>query len=1270
MRRLSWSLFAVFILLGVLLVPNLIHGPSGTGDSTARVLAQQPPTETPITRPTRGPRPTPGPTRTPGPTWTPGPTPLPASNVEATVYGNTIRWRTVPASIVRVEIRNAAGQMRGAGAGVADDTGNVTITLGGGGGMGPAAGGGSVNPGDEIRLIPTGAGAVGVRMPDLAVGAAVASNHVVGKGPASAALALEVTYGPDAADVFRQTVTTAATGAVDVALAPPAVLAPGVSGSLTLTTPENNVFHATFNVLEAEVSLGGRQVNGNATLGTTVRARVTSSGGQAKGNGNANVLGQPAWAIAGGGGGGGGGRFGQIAAGDVVSVTQVGTLPGTTFTVQGTVPNVTVRVDLPRSTVEGSGPPSSPIEVVLTSPYGETFVRTGTTDASGNFSVAISDVAGFGRGWRAAVRFTIVPGLRVTAYHVIAQVRVGVHSSVVNGVAQPGMPITVTIRAADGTAKGSDSTNSNNQGQYQTAFNGPARIVVGDRVEVEFVGGDPVVVQVVPVSARTDPATNVVSGVAPSGTSVRVSRTVGATQSVINTTADAGGNYRADFTGTLDIEPPMNGDLVVRLASGHELFTTWAAVRMTMEIREPLLTGNGPSGRAVNAELVDPSGGVVAAGETTVGGGGGGPMGGGAQWNLQFEDSLGAPVDIRVGDTVRATVGDDVFNVKVPELSGVAFVADDLVNGKTTPSRAVTMRVQRAFTGENAMADVTADAQGNFTHDFAGAFDIQHNDAILFTTLEGGHVINSRLAVPGLRLDLDLGVLVGSWRPDTEILYQLRGAGGVRSSGRATTNADAVFNVQFADASGNRVLPQQGDIISVEPMSGDLDDPLEMTVPELTITWDVDTDAMGGRATPGGALVFLVSDVIERGLPGPPTRRNDPAIGTDGAYAVTFMPPFNLVPGIQMQAIYRIPSGHLVLRTRYAPLLNAQLGGANACGFTNPREQVDARLSAADGTRIAEGSALSSYDSRYLVQLADAETKAAISAEGQTVRATLAGKEASVTFPPLSVQVDWDRGRIQGQGPAGTFFQVLRPARGCLDTGNRQQVRGMVNPQGAFNAGIQGGLDPGQGFEIALFTEAGHRYYRHVFRSLGQIWVFTDLVTGRATPSTPVAVVLTDAAGTEKGRATTIATANGTFLVHLVNASGKAVMSQPGDKIRLEASGENPEIVVEDLRFDWSLGEPIVGNAPAGRTVAVTVNLEDGGSATFTLQADAQGTFRFGATDVPPRSAWGLADIRGVRTVIETPNGHQIIAGTNPPTEPETPSKVLRIFLPRALKKY
>ena len=278
----------------------------------------------------------------------------------------------------------------------------------------------------------------------------------------------------------------------------------------------------------------------------------------------------------------------------------------------------------------------------------------------------------------------------------------------------------------------------------------------------------------------------------------------------------------ADFAGTLDIDDPMAGEVAVRLLSGHELVSSWAAVRMSLEINDTFVSGNGPTSRSASLQLVDNKGVVVATGVANIGGGGGGPGGGGAggfggNWFVNLTDTTDQPVRIQVGDTLRATVGDDMFNLVVPELRGVAFVADDLVNGVTSPAKTVGIDVVRPLVGDDATAETVSDGTGNFSHSFSGTFDLQHNDSITFNIDEGGHTILSQIFVPGLRLDLDTGTLVGSWRPLADVAITVLSGGRTLYTGSAKTDVDAIFSVTMVDGTGERVRPKQGDVVRVVP---------------------------------------------------------------------------------------------------------------------------------------------------------------------------------------------------------------------------------------------------------------------------------------------------------------------------------------------------------------------------------------------------------------------------------------------------------------------
>lgn len=1222
-----------------------------------------------------------------------------ATNVQLTLFDNVITWKTTPSTQVRAELRSGAQlQLRSAGQAVSNEAGVVTFNLGGGGpGGGGGGGNANIRPGDTIRLIPQGGVTATLMVPTFAAGINVDGNTVVGNAPAGASLEVVLVH---AGGTVTRTVGASAAGTYSLAFPEAADLVPGDHGSVKLALADGNTIWAEYAALMATSSLNARQASGDATPGDQVSVGIRGAGGASKGTRTTTVQGGGTdWAVGGGGGGPGGGgpnAFGPLVAGDTFTVSVRSALPGASRYVEGVVPALTMQVDAATRRVRGTAPAGMAVEIEAQSPSGAVFRAMASADpggAPGAFVADMSAAVGIGPGWRVSAIVTIAPGLKVRMLDAIEQVRIGVHTNVVNGVADPGRTITVTVKAADGTQKGQQDTDANNAGTYNVNFGGggggpggggqAVDFEVGDIVEVEFIRGDPVTIAIPPFTAKTDPATNMISGVAPAGSTVTVTQGGGQNQRTVTAQAGAGGQYQADFTGQADIEPPMGGGVTARLASGHELFSTWAAVRMTMEIGDNYVSGNGPAGREVSASLVDSNITVnVAAGEDDVGGGGGpgGGGGGGGQWQVQFEDTLSQPVNIRVGDRVRATVGDDTFEVRVPELSGVAFVADDLINGKTTPNRTLSLTVQRLLGADSQAVEVTSDANGNFSHSFSGTFDVQFNDVIIFTTREQGHNIISRMTVPGLRLNLDEARLTGSWLPNVALSAALV-SGGRTTTVNAQTGADATFALVF-ESGGQRPTIAAGDVVTVR-MPSKPGEELRLVVPELTVNGNLDANTAGGRATPGGVLRLTVQDAFPRGggfgpggggpggggQPGTGQRQvNSVTINADGTWSTGFQPQYDVAPGTRMFALYREPSGHLVERIRYVPIANVQHGGGKVCGYAAPRDAVEASMTDAGGATLATARGQAGYNSSFDLTLNGADQLPIQSAAGQTAKVKLGAAAADVALPEISAAVTWGQPQITVTAPANTPFWVLRPAQSCLEPAQGLVFRGQTNAQGQANANVGFGIDPGEGFELAFFTSGGHRFYRHVFRSLGRVYVATDKVTGRATPLSAVTVVLRASDGSERARATTKASSDGEFEVRFRSGTSP-VNIQPTDVVHLEASGEAPDIAVEKLAFDWSKGDPIVLEAAPNRDVVLSIALANQPAVTFGVTTDEQGRWRFEAADIPPRAGWTLDDITGVRAVITTANEHLIISETgDTPVTPPPPTGRPRVFIPLTLK--
>ena len=1183
---------------------------------------------------------------------------------------------------------------------------------GGGGGRG---GGGNVfiEPGNTILMLPEGGDPVKVDVPTLGVAALIAENQVMGSGPADSEITVYVVENDAvAADApYMTTTTSAPDGSFSADLSGAIDIAPGDLGRIAVKDENDNEFSAWFAPIIAEVTLGTNQFEGDATPGDMVRLSVVGADGTARGPFESTITGGTDWSLPAGGGGGpggggpgGGGANPPFVAGDMVTVEHVSELAGASRSMSATMPDMSIT-NVGGGMVEGTAPEGATVSVSAVSPTGAATVVTAISGADGKFLADVG-VTDLGPGWSIDVAHEPVDGLVVHVVDVVPQIRVGLHRNRVEGLSVPGTTVTVTLFTGDGTEKFVDDDGVNGQGNWNVDIGGGNQIEPGDIVQVDLIEGDPVVINIEALSASTDWLVGeTVSGVAPDGTEITVTQGGGGGgfgggggggPTTSRSVPVSGGTYSVDFSAEeIDLEPNMSGEVSARLLTGHEIYTYWSAVRMTVEVGDNFLSGNGPNFRDSTAELLDPDGTIVASGTDAIGGGGGGGFGGGGggtggNWFLDFEDDTGEEVIVRPGDIVRAAIGDDTFEITVPPLRGVAFVTDDKFNGLTGPDRDVQIQVSRPLTTEGIQVTESADSEGRFSHDFSadpetgeGGFDLQHNDAINLQTREEGHNVNSQLFVPGLTIDLDTALLTGSWQPDAELDVLMARSGAIIATHRVMTAFDASFNIILRDAGGARTVPQTNDQIIVQAVDDALAESLVLEIPELTVDGDSAADSIGGRATPGGLLTYIVRDGIDRSPGGRgggggggaggfgPQRFGQPDIAADGTWSVaTFLPQFNVRAGTYMQTIYREPSGHRALRNRYVPMLNVQHGGAGVCGFARPQESVSVSVVDGSGAAVGSSSTRADYDSTWDTSLTKGDTP--VFTESGNVASAMLGSEAvEVTLPDITVSVDWEADQVTGTGPAGQQLLVIRPARGCLDLLNRQIFSTNVNAEGNYQINNLPGpdRDPGEGIEIAWYNEAGHRVYRLVYRSLGQIYVRTDRVAGRATPNSPVDIVVTGADGSEKGRVSAFAGDEGYFDAVVPDSSGSPIVIMPGDIVRLSASGEDVNVQVEELSFDWSPGSEINGRAVPGRLVGMRLVLADGEVVDVSRLADDSGFFFYGRADVPPRAEWSLDDVRGVLAVVVTDNEHQIVASTGDigdlePIEPPVLGGETTIYMP------
>jgi len=1177
----------------------------------------------------------------------------PAAEPNPTVmlYDTTLTFRTLPQALVLAELEHPDGS-RVAGVGIADASGvaNVMFVP-----MGMDQAAAVIRPGDRITLAPFGERPVAVDVPALTADVDVGADRVVGTAPAGASVAVELSYGRPARTITA-TVQADAAGAFALDLAGQVDLPPdATAGSAMLDTAEGARFVARFQAFRGDVTIGARGMSGRATPGTRVHVAVRHAGGGAS-QAATEVTGAGAWSVR------TGNPYdpsaeGAIRSGDVVSITTSGGPLGGDRTSALLVPEMAIRIDSARDLVSGSGPPDSRLTVHATSLDGDEAVTETTTGADGSFSADLSGAADLRPGWRVRAAMSPSPQVTVGRFDVLPQARVGVHTSRVRGLADPGSRITVTLRAAAGQPKHTAVAMANETGGYTALMGGfmpgaEAAIVPGDQVEVTYVAGDPLTAIVPDLSARADEAQNAVTGRAQPLAEVRALVRADPSAPVVTATADDEGRYVAAFGPGYRLQRPRDGSVIVGADGSLAFYTTWAAIQLNLQLAgdQVFLMANGAPGRGYEARLLDADGTVVghAAGtayDLTDVPEGALLIGSGGFFYLTFTDVTGSPVPVRAGDTIHIAAGDDHTTLQVPPLEATVFVEQNVVAGRAAPGSTVIIVVQ-SVAGRQAPAQVVADENGAFTHAYDD-YDIQYNDTVQLLALVDGHIVARYVPAPGLVLDLDSGLVNGTLPLEPGTRLRLQVLRGTETLLDATTVAAAGggFGMRLTDGAGRALELVEGDRLVVQPIAPP-GQAVTMDIPELSVEADAAANQVWGRATPGGLLVVLLTTSQLR-FDTFPIAQAWPEIAPDGTWTARPVPSHDVRPGSVALAQYRVAGGHVALRTRYVPLAGVEHGSPNVCGVAQPEHAVAARLHEAAGAELARASGSALLDGRYHLALAGPDGRLASSGAGHTVRAELAGTAVAVDVPEMDVSMDWTSGEIRGNGPPASRYYAYAPARRCLEVGDALASvsyvsLGETEPDGSLYTFMLP-LEPGQGFELSFDTVDGHRVYKQVYRALGQIYIDRDRVTGLTNAGAAVAVELAAGGGAETVSTAARADADGRFDARF----GSEVVIRAGDVVTVSAAGDSAAIQVEPLQFDWSPGEAVAGSAPAGRQVTLALRLASGRVLSVDLTADGDGAFRFGPMDVPPRAAWSWADVTAVRVVLATPHGHQVIAQTD-----------------------
>lgn len=1211
--------------------------------------------------------------------------------LELDLYGAGLSLRTLPGLAVKAELRRGEEAVDSA-AGAADATGLARLTWGSyllSDGRAAIALGDrptSIQPGDQLRILRRGGAPLVVDIPLLTAEVDTAADRIRGQAPAGAALTFSLSVGGAAARAFE--VAADADGRYQLDLAGRLDLpAEGLSGQLSWLSGEAYRFRLGLANVEAEAVLAAEQLRGRAMPGRRVLAQVERAGAASRDFGPVFADAAGAWRLP---LGGGDDRMPaghqpeepplRLQAGDRLRLAVADPARGLTQTLELALPEMGLSLDAGRRRALGRGPAGRPLTLRLRDPNGAARDLVAGADPDGLVEVDLGAVADLGPGWTAQLIAELAPGLRALATAVLPIQRLDVGGGQVWGLAAPGTVISATLAGPAGQVKGRGQGRADDQGAWRARFappGGPGPFFgqlaaqPGDSVTLESVAGDPLLLTVPPLDAEADLAADLLSGRTGPGFQVRLLPEAPGAEP-LQTTADGEGRFRFDLAGRMDLRPGQGLRLEAAARPGQVFGRGWVALSLTVDLGEGLLSGRATPGSAVDAQLLDAAGAVVASARGTAQDFSGldlpadlvaslGLLSG--RFNSGFVDVAGQVVRPRTGDRLRLTAGDQAVELPITDLDGAAFVEDDLVTGQAAPGQQLQIQL-RPYSGPPLTVTARADDQGRFRHDFQGQVDLAYNDAVGLYVDLGGHGLRRTLSIPGLTVDLSRGQVSGASAPGARLDLGIHRQGQALLQRSLSADARGGFQLELPEGLALRAGDQL-ELRQLEPAG----DTLRLAVPELTVEADRARNRIGGRAAPGGDLTVAAGSALQEDFA---ISQDWPAIQPDGSWRADLVPGWTLAPGSLVQARYRLAAGHLVIRRAVVPLLRAELGGPNACGIGAVRDAVGAELLAADGGRLSKAEGRTDLAGRFRLSFADAAGALLRSTAGQRMRATIAGETLAVDLPELALSPDWERGSLQGRGPAHSTVFLQWPARRCLE--GLQRGSGLVglmatqtDAAGRFGMGLPGPLAAGEGFDVYVPLPDGQQVFRQVYRSLLQVFIDSDRVTGTANSAAALRASL-GRGGAAAATGTATADGDGRFTVHLQGTDAAPARIQAGDALTVDADGQPATVTVPVLGFDWSRGEAVAGEAPAGAALTLSLRLADGRRLDLRRAADDAGRWRFAAAEVPPRGGWTLDDITAVRATLVVAGGHQVIAqteGFEAPPRPEPGAGGRRIFLPR-----
>ncbi|MFN8464282.1 MAG: hypothetical protein U0X20_01965 [Caldilineaceae bacterium] len=809
-------------------------------------------------------------------------------------------------------------------------------------------------------------------------------------------------------------------------------------------------------------------------------------------------------------------------------------------------------------------------------------------------------------------------------------------------------------------------------------YGNPLPIADGDSVVATY-AGQTMTVKAPLFTITADPETDVVVGritgalvttIAPGAPqSLAVFPAVGSTDNPQYVQPDANGDFRADFTGIVNLIPGGEGYVKYVDANLNTVYAKWQVPldkpvlslrgdydyedEDSVSISLPNYVPQSPCTKTIFVSVKAQDNSVrwqrtMAACEPIL--------------TLHLDDGLGNPISLNPADTVQATFEGKTATAVVPSFSVISDPKTSTVSGTTnatvTASGAGLTQTLAVWPADQSdfgfgkfvlVSGSTFSATNPFYNSANPASDqldlswgpgrqghLRYIDA-------DGNSIYATFAAVAEQPVLDIqkgsnwveGVAPVSAGPVT---VTVRSGSTVKGVGSTITGLGGMFDMQIYDGRGNPIRIDEGDVIEFTP-------PLTTAiVPPLTGIVDVDNDRISGKGPANSLLNFGLYDMTQN------HEGMTVATDKDGNYVLNLRGLVDIQPNMWGWLEYRNPDGQTFYIEQHAGTsLEGGLNTSRVWGLAPAADDPVQVTVQRAGSLIGMDTRVADEDGDYTAFLIDATGRPVILQAGDVISAYFgSGSSRTLTLAPLQLSVDLAANTLRGTGPAASLLGVdvwYGPDTTVLTEGNGQwslnldtwlyeiapgQVADVVYTANAVDYTWLGAVAP------VFWVRSNFEYDDDAFDDYS---VVNNLVTGYAASYAPVMVTLKRNGGV-LAFASMEADYWGYYLAYLRDRNGLDADIMPGDVVEVQSVSGPPVSVTVPLMtavVDY-IARMITGTGPANAAMGLHMDL----LGSKTVHTGPDGSFSTTLPGINPTSVGS----RAVLLTYREPQGNWIRVST------------------------